>query len=58
MAGEEYDVHMISFKRKGEFACSVVMGGGENLLPWQIKILKEWIEKQERPVADDGSDLV
>lgn len=57
LQADEYEVHMLSFKRVGTNACNIAFGNGGNLQPWHLDALEKWLAKQ-RAKSDDGSDMV
>lgn len=57
MSGDQYQLHMMSFKRPGDSGYNVAFGNGGNLQPWHLDVLEKWLREQ-RAKTDDGSDLV
>lgn len=48
MLAGEYELHGVTFKRKGELSYSPITGAGANLQDWHLVVLKEWIAKAEK----------
>lgn len=57
---DDFQLHMVSFKRKGDAAYNVAFGDGGNLKSWHLDVLEKWLAEQRARLAagDDGSDLV
>lgn len=53
----EYEIFMVSFRRKGENAYSVLsVSKGQKPEDWQLHQLKKYVESQHPP-EEDYSDL-
>lgn len=53
---DQYELHMLSFKRKDGNGYNVAFGNGGNLQGWHLEILAAWLAQQCQ-LPDGAEDL-
>ncbi len=48
---QKYDLHMLSFKRRGEGAYNAAYADGRNLQAWHLDIVETWLKGQRNRLA-------
>lgn len=43
---DDYILHMVSLRLKGENGFSVAFGDGRNLQPWHLDVIEKWLAEQ------------